>query len=122
MLLNGAGPASTKHAVPACSGGPSPRPQAQQRKALGGLSRAVLDSTQTVGRGITSASGAVAGTVKQGVSELASAASGGVVKVTNGVAGAAGAVVGALAGPGSYEPQPGALAAAYWAALMPAAG
>jgi hypothetical protein len=67
----------------------------------------VLDSTQTVGRGITSASGAVAGTVKQGVSELASAASGGVVKVTNGVAGAAGAVVGALAGPGSYEPQPG---------------
>ena len=59
---------------------------------LGGLSRAVLESTHSMGRGLSSASGAVA--------DLASAASGGVVKAANGVAGAAGAVVGALAGQG----------------------
>ncbi|EFN59116.1 hypothetical protein CHLNCDRAFT_137916 [Chlorella variabilis] len=83
----------------------------QQLKMLGGLSRAVLDSTHSVGRGITSASGAVAGSVKQGVSELATASSKGVVRVTHGVAGAAGAaagaVKGALTGSAASEMQPG---------------
>ena len=122
-----------------------------KRRMLGGLSRAVADSTHSVGRGLSSASGAVAGTVKQvraaqapcpvrptlscpaglagmrpvarlawlpealdtslhqclhmqGVSELASAASGGVSLVAGGVTGAAGAVIGALTGPEPERP------------------
>jgi sorting nexin-13 len=63
----------------------------QQRGVLSGLSRAVLDSTHSMGRGLSSATGAVA--------DLASAASGGVAKAANGVADAAGAVVGAFTGP-----------------------
>ena len=63
----------------------------QQRGVLGGLSRAVLESTQSMGRGLSSATGAVA--------DLASAASGGVAKAANGVADAAGAVVGVLTAP-----------------------
>ena len=63
----------------------------QQRGVLGGLSRAVLESTQSMGRGLSSATGAVA--------DLASAASGGVAKAANGVADAAGVVVGVLTAP-----------------------
>lgn len=131
--------------------GPSGGGDGDKRRMLGGLSRAVADSTHSVGRGLSSASGAVAGTVKQvraaqapcpvlptlsclvglagmrpvarliwladaldtslhqclhmqGVSELASAASGGVSLVAGGVTGAAGAVIGALTGPEPERP------------------
>lgn len=80
---------------------------------LGGLSRAVLESTQSMGRGLSSAGDAVAGLGKQsvqGMSDLAAAASGGVAKAASGVMGAAGAVVGALAlSGGEADPHAGEL-------------
>ena len=86
--------------------------QQQRNKVLGGLSRAVLETSHSVGRGLSSATGATraaAGTFTQGVTGLAAAAGEGVAglaaaagegmaKAANGVAEAAGAVVGALAG------------------------
>ena len=52
-------------ACPVCSGMSRQLLQEQQRKVLGGLSKAVMHSTNSVGRGLSSGSGGVADTVKQ---------------------------------------------------------